>query len=286
MISDRAVPQGASRVTTSFPPPLAGASTLALGFADAILVETVGLDLDQTMTPNRVRSVPSGPVYLRPQLAPGSTVVRVDVFGFADAAATQDWSYGVFDIGDDTTTAVTPVTLSGTGVLNGEIVPANPAPLNASQWALIGCVTNASTWLRGAVVHYTPPAAPAVPATPAIVPIVPKRVYDSRTTGKLAPDEERTISVATALNGSGQVVPTGATAVAITITVTDTEDAGYVSAFPAGTQWQGTSTVNWFGPGQNLATAAILSLGGDRQLTLRGGVARTNVVVDVTAYVA
>ncbi len=47
----------------------------------------------------------------------------------------------------------------------------------------------------------------------------------------------------------------------------------------------GHFTVNWFGPGQNLATAAILTLGGDRQLTLQGGNAATPVVIDVTAYV-
>lgn len=37
--------------------------------------------------------------------------------------------------------------------------------------------------------------------------------------------------------------------------------------------------------GQNLATAAILALGDDRQLILRGGNTATHVVVDVTAYI-
>ena len=94
--------------------------------------------------------------------------------------------------------------------------------------------------------------------------------------------------MAVALDGSGEVVPAGATGVAITITVTETEGGagGFVAAFPAGTTWPGTSTVNWFGPGQNLATAAVLALGGDRQLTLRGGVAAAHVVVDVTGYIA
>ena len=58
-----------------------------------------------------------------------------------------------------------------------------------------------------------------------------------------------------------------------------------MAAFPAGTAWPGTSTVNWFGPGRHLATAALLALGNNRQLTLRGGNAPTHVVVDVTAYV-
>ena len=39
-------------------------------------------------------------------------------------------------------------------------------------------------------------------------------------------------------------------------------------------------------PGQNLPTAAVPPLGGNRQLTLRGGVAPTHVVVDVTGFLA
>jgi len=114
--------------------------------------------------------------------------------------------------------------------------------------------------------------------------ISPKRVYDSRTgTGKLMPGEDRTISVATS-NGV-EAIPTGATAVAITLTVTDTEgNGGFVAVRPTGTPYEGTSSINWFGPGQNLATTVISALGGDRQLNLWGGVAPTHVVVDVTGY--
>jgi hypothetical protein len=83
------------------------------------------------------------------------------------------------------------------------------------------------------------------------------------------------------------VVPPGATAAAVTLTVTETEGSGgYVSAFPSGIAWPGTSSINWFGPGQNLAMAVIVALGGDRQLVLRGGVQPTHVVVDVTGYLA
>lgn len=115
--------------------------------------------------------------------------------------------------------------------------------------------------------------------------ISPRRVYDSRSgAGKLDGGDERTISVAT--SGADEVVPAGATAVAITATVTNTEGSagGYVSVRPAGTPWAGTSSVNWFGPGQNIATTVISALGGDRELRLRGGESPTDVVVDVTGY--
>src|SRR6478672_1194954 len=115
--------------------------------------------------------------------------------------------------------------------------------------------------------------------------ISPKRVYDSRTSaaGKLAAGEDRTISIAT--SGGTEVVPAGATAVAMTFTVTDTEgNGGFVAVRPAGTPYEGTSSINWFGPGQNLATTVISALGGDRQVNLWGGVAPTHVVVDITGF--
>jgi len=115
--------------------------------------------------------------------------------------------------------------------------------------------------------------------------ISPKRVYDSRTgAGKLAPATDRTVSIATS-NGV-EVVPAGATAVAMTFTVTNTEGAagGFVSVRPAGTLYENTSSINWFGPGQNLATTVISALGGDRQVILRGGEAATDAVIDITGF--
>jgi hypothetical protein len=115
--------------------------------------------------------------------------------------------------------------------------------------------------------------------------ISPQRVYDSRTVpaGKLQAGEDRTISVA--LAGNVEAIPTGATAVSMTFTVTETEgNGGFVSVRPGGTPYGGTSSINWFGPGQNLATTVISALGGDRQLNLLGGVAPTHVVVDLTGF--
>jgi hypothetical protein len=115
--------------------------------------------------------------------------------------------------------------------------------------------------------------------------ISPKRVYDSRTSasGKLQAGEDRVISVAA--SGGVEVIPNGATAVSVTFTVTETEGAGgFVAVRPAGTPYEGTSSINWFGPGQNLATTVISALGGDRQVNLWGGVAPTHVIVDVTGF--
>jgi hypothetical protein len=117
--------------------------------------------------------------------------------------------------------------------------------------------------------------------------ISPQRVYDSRgTDGPIADGAERSLSVSTSSTGIA-VVPLGATAVAITLTVTNTQGVGgFLAVRPAGTSYAGTSSINWFGPGQNLATTVISQLGGDRQLTVRGGSQPADFVIDVTGYYA
>jgi hypothetical protein len=96
--------------------------------------------------------------------------------------------------------------------------------------------------------------------------------------------EERVVSLADVLNGADPVVPPGAIAAALTATVTETEGAGYIAVFPADEAWAGTSSLNWFGPGQNLATAVISKVDGSLQVKVRGGVNPTQVVVDVAGY--
>src|SRR5262249_54453489 len=100
---------------------------------------------------------------------------------------------------------------------------------------------------------------------------------------KIGTDEERTLQVA--LNPAGApVVPYSAQAVAITLTVTDTEDAGgFLSVRPADTPYVGTSSINWFGPGQNLATTVLSGLGNASRLTVRA-FNRTHFIIDVTGY--
>jgi hypothetical protein len=116
-------------------------------------------------------------------------------------------------------------------------------------------------------------------------PIAPQRVFDSRTDRKLDAVEERAIPVATSLAGVADVVPVGATAVAATVTVTQTEQlGGFVSIRPDGTADNGTSSINWWGPGQTLATTVISGLGSDRRLLAKTGPTATHLLVDITGY--
>ena len=80
------------------------------------------------------------------------------------------------------------------------------------------------------------------------------------------------------------MVPATATAVSITLTVTETEGAGgFLAVRPAGTGYAGTSSINWFGPGQNIATTVLSALGGSSQLIVRA-FNPTHFLIDVTGY--
>lgn len=115
--------------------------------------------------------------------------------------------------------------------------------------------------------------------------ITPRRVYDSRSSSKLVPDEDRTVSVANSTDGTLDVVPVKATAVTLTVTITETEGpGGFVAVRPAGSAYNGTSSINWWAPNQSFATTVITGLDADRQITLRAGSQRTHIIVDVTGY--
>ena len=107
------------------------------------------------------------------------------------------------------------------------------------------------------------------------VPISPTRRLDTR-------DDPRNVGPAGAIEvGFAGLVPTAA-AVATNVTLDRTDDAGFVTAYPAGTPLPEVSTVNATRPGDTIANAAItrLSTRGTAYFSDRG----TDVIVDVTGY--
>jgi hypothetical protein len=111
-----------------------------------------------------------------------------------------------------------------------------------------------------------------------LVPLAPtKRVLDTRVTGgKLNADEERVVT----LDG----VPGFARGAVINLTVTETEGAGFVAVFPANVGWPGTSSINWSAPDQNIANAVLTAVDDTSRIRIRGGVNRTQVVIDLVGY--
>ena len=130
--------------------------------------------------------------------------------------------------------------------------------------------TNPTAVLEGVRVGYVPPPQAFVPITP-----VP-RVLDTRLTGgKLNPNEERVVDLH---------VPSFARAAVANVTVTETEAAGYVAVFANDVPWPGNSSVNWFGPDQNIANTVVTGTDPNGRIKIRGGVARAQVVIDVNGY--
>ena len=143
------------------------------------------------------------------------------------------------------------------------------------------------------------PAAPD-PETPSVtgtfVPIDPVRVFDSRQdaypgSGLLAPNEERTLSVADGRDLTGVVtapdaVPDGAAAIAFNVTVTGTTGPNFVSVVPGDAPGYTTSSINWSGPDQSVANGSIVRIDNGRQVKVFGGdqTGSTHVILDVTGY--
>jgi hypothetical protein len=82
-------------------------------------------------------------------------------------------------------------------------------------------------------------------------------------------------------------VPLGATAFSLNFTVTDSPvsaSTGFISAYPTGQPWPGTSTVNFKG-GAQIANAAIVPAGTNGSIDIYAFI-QTHVIVDVNGYFA
>ncbi|WP_284576941.1 hypothetical protein [Streptomyces sp. 2P-4] len=80
-------------------------------------------------------------------------------------------------------------------------------------------------------------------------------------------------------------IPAGATAVALNVTVTNTVEAGYVTAFAGkGARRPDTSNLN-YAPGQTVPNLVIVPVGDDGHVELfNGGWAPVDLIADVTGY--
>ena len=120
----------------------------------------------------------------------------------------------------------------------------------------------------GCTVGYLPPTQGFVPYTGT------PRVLDTRSTTKLAPNEERVIDLG---------IPGARTAV-LNLTVTRTVGAGYVAVFRADIPWPGNSSINWSGPNENIANGVITQVDPTGKIKIRGGDGTTDVIIDRIGY--
>jgi len=122
----------------------------------------------------------------------------------------------------------------------------------------------------------------------------PLRAYDSRgTDGPLAINTPRTVSLATGSNGgatSSAAVPAGATGAIVTLTVTNTGSGvggagGFLKLYSAALATPpAISTINWFGPNQNIATTTQVAVDATGKVKVLAGANTTDFVIDVVGW--
>ncbi|HUY09932.1 MAG TPA: G1 family glutamic endopeptidase [Candidatus Dormibacteraeota bacterium] len=103
---------------------------------------------------------------------------------------------------------------------------------------------------------------------------------DTRANGEaLGPGASLNLTVA------GGTVPSGATAVALNVTVTDTTAASYLSVYPSGGSRPVVSNLNWVA-GETVPNLVIVPVGASGQVTFYNHSGQTDVLVDLEGYFA
>jgi hypothetical protein len=183
--------------------------------------------------------------------------------------------------------AVTPVA-AGEFTATATVNDAQDGTFKSTPFAFIDAAAAPTTQIYGIRVGYTSP--------PAFYPINPARVYDSRlaayapNNGVMAPNTNRVISVKDGRDGAGaviaaNVVPVGATAVAMNVTIASPTGPNFLSVVPGDAASFTASTINWPG-GFDAANGATVKLDASRQLKVFCGdqSGSTHVIIDVTGY--
>ncbi len=117
---------------------------------------------------------------------------------------------------------------------------------------------------------------------------VPQRLIDTRFGGggPFAPGETRTYNVGGVVSG----IPAHANGIlgiiSVVNTTVDASGVGFVVAYPKGTAQPATATGTWFGNNQILATGFSIGLGGAPPGISVFCFRQTEVVIDITGYVA
>lgn len=130
--------------------------------------------------------------------------------------------------------------------------------------------------------------APAVSGTAGqFVTLPPARITDTRTGSgqpnaglKMAPYSTLDVQV----RGAGNVPLTGAQAVVLNVTVTDTTgNGGYMIVYPAGQAAPLASNLNW-NAGQTVPNRVVVGIGANGKVSFTNAGGYTNLIVDVNGY--
>ncbi len=220
----------------------------------------------------------SGFASVLPNLPLGSVVKELEMYGTRTAAGVVSLDLWKSTVADGTVALTAQTIVPAVAGIFTATVACNDTQddkFKSTPFVNIDAAAAPTAVIFGMRVGYVSPTG-FVPLPASVVP----RVYDSRLPGfsKLAPNEERTIALP---------VPAAIGAAVFTLTITETEGVGgFVAAFQGGIGWPGNSSINWYGPDQNVANTVVCAVNGDSKITLRGGANKTHVIIDVAGWIA
>ena len=129
----------------------------------------------------------------------------------------------------------------------------------------------------------TTPPPPAAP-TGRFTPLSPARILDTRDgTGGISGAVPPGGTVDVQINGRGGIPASDVTGVALTVTVTQPTQAGYLTMYPSGTARPLAANVN-FVPGETVSNLAVLKVGANGRVSMFNSTGATHVVIDVAGW--
>src|SRR5664279_1166301 len=132
------------------------------------------------------------------------------------------------------------------------------------------------------VTGYTLAGAPT--AAGAVVSVPPARIADSRVAQQITGAVPALGTATVQVTGQGGVPDSGVAAAVLNVTAVAPQAAGFITVWPAGIAWPGTSNLN-FQAGQDIPNTVIVPVGTDGKIQLfNGSGGAVHLVVDVTGY--
>lgn len=160
---------------------------------------------------------------------------------------------------------------------------ANSVIVPVGAYGMVSVFSNNAAHIVVDVMGYVTDSVAPMSDAGLFVPVLTARAYDSRDAGESALVAGVVRSVALAgLAAPLPSVPVGASAVSINLTAADQAGPGFVGAYPSGTTWPGTSSLN-FQTGQPVANGSVVKLSPTGLIDLFSNW-QTHVIIDVNGY--
>jgi hypothetical protein len=170
------------------------------------------------------------------------------------------------------------VALMASGALGATGLPGSAQAALPAALAAVPAAAPAQPAVAAVTVD-APPATIVPAATGLVGSVRPERLFDSRTTTAFAPGEERSVCETIAS------VPDGAAAVVLNLTTVSPKAAGFLTAWPLGTDAPPPVSNLNFSAGAVTSNLAVVPLGTNDCVTVRNSSrGSTHVVVDVESY--